>query len=254
MFGLITASLAMVICACDCGLDSDPATALTTTEATPVKSTSPPQTSGNRSVTTQPAHTSREGRAQLALLNPKLATEESPETYRIRFETTQGPFVVQVQRQWALRGADRLYNLVKIGYFSDMAFFRAIDGFMVQFGVNADPAVNRVWNATRILDDRVLKSNTRGTVTFATSGKNSRTTQLFINYADNSGLDRQGFAPVGEVVQGMGVVDSIHTGYGDAPPGGSGPSQARIQEEGNVYLRANFPDLDYIRSAAIVEE
>ena len=188
------------------------------------------------------------------LLRPQAANQTSPDSYQVRFETTKGPFVLEVQRAWAPRGADRLYNLVRIGYFQDLAFFRAIDGFMVQFGIHGDPAVNEVWSEQRIPDDAAMKSNKRGHLTFATSGKDSRTTQMFINFGDNAGLDNQGFSPVGRVVQGMSVVDSVYKGYGDGPSqGGAGPDQGRIQTEGNAYLKKDFPELDYIRSAVIVD-
>jgi peptidyl-prolyl cis-trans isomerase A (cyclophilin A) len=185
------------------------------------------------------------------LMNPREATEQSPPKYKINFETSKGPFVVEVERDWAPRGADRLYNLVKIGYFTDVAFFRAIDGFMVQFGINGDPKVNQAWRMAHIKDDPVRKSNTKGMLTFATSGADSRTTQLFINYGNNAGLDGQGFSPVGQVVQGMSVVDGLYKGYGEGAPSGRGPDQGRIQSQGNVYLQADFPKMDYITKAEI---
>lgn len=188
-----------------------------------------------------------------ALLNPSLATEQAPEEFKAKFTTTKGDFVISVKRSWAPQGADRFYNLVKIGYFTDVAFFRNIGGFMVQFGINGDPAVNEVWRTARIPDDPVTQSNQRGMVTFATAGPNTRTTQIFINFGDNSSLDRQGFAPFGVVSEGMEVVDSLYNGYGEGAPRGRGPSQGRIQAEGNSYLRANFPNLDYIQSASIIE-
>lgn len=177
--------------------------------------------------------------------------QRSPDVFKIQFETTKGPFVVQVTRDWAPRGADRLYNLVSIGYFKEVAFFRVIDRFMVQFGIHGDPAVNRKWRMAGIRDDVVKKSNKRGMLTFATSGPDSRTTQMFINFNDNDGLDGQGFSPVGQVIQGMSVVDSLYKGYGEGAPSGRGPDQGRIQEEGNAYLKAEFPKMDYIKSASI---
>ena len=189
-----------------------------------------------------------------ALLNPSAATAQCPAVVKIRFETTQGPFVVQVTRDWAPSGADRLYNLVRIGYFTDVAFFRVIDGFMVQFGIHGDPAVNRKWRTASIRDDAVKQSNERGMLTFATSGPKSRTTQMFINFGDNGGLDGQGFSPVGKVIQGMSVVDSLYKGYGEGAPQGRGPAQGRVQDEGNDYLKSEFPKLDYIKSASIESE
>ena len=181
-------------------------------------------------------------------------TATAPETYRARFETTKGTFVVEVQRSLAPNGADRFYNLVRNGYYDGVRFFRVIDGFMAQFGMHGDPEVTAAFRAAPIQDDPVAASNARGTVTFAMTGQpNSRTTQVFINYRDNSNLDAMGFAPFGEVVEGMDVVDQLHSGYGEGAPNGSGPSQAQIQAEGNEYLEREFPQLDYIEQATIVQ-
>ena len=188
-----------------------------------------------------------------ALANPASLTATAPEFYWVQFTTTKGPFVVRVHREWAPQGADRLYNLVKAGYFTDIAFFRAIDGFMVQFGIHGDPSMATAWREARITDDPVTETNRRGRITFATAGPNTRTTQLFINYRDNANLDRMGFAPLGEVVEGMDIVDSLHKGYGEGAPRGRGPHQGRLQSEGNPYLKAEFPDLDYIQKAALAE-
>lgn len=179
----------------------------------------------------------------------------SPETFRARFETSKGEFVVEVVRAWSPNGADRFYNLVRNGYYDDVRFFRVISGFMAQFGLHGDPAVNAAWRARPIPDDPVVESNRRGYVTFAmTSQPNSRTTQLFINFADNAQLDGMGFAPIGRVVEGMDVVDALYAGYGEGAPSGRGPDQGRIQMEGNAYLTAQFPELDYIRRATVIEE
>jgi peptidyl-prolyl cis-trans isomerase A (cyclophilin A) len=188
-----------------------------------------------------------------ALLDPAAGKATAPDTYRVRFETTKGPFVVEVHRAWAPKGADRFYNLVRAGYYDDAAFFRVISSFMVQFGINGDPRVNAAWREARISDDPVKQSNVRGKVTFATSGPDSRTTQVFINFKDNSRLDGMGFAPFGEVVQGMSVVDSLHAGYGEGAPRGMGPDQGRAQAEGNVYLRSSFPRLDFVKTARLVK-
>ncbi|RAL25531.1 peptidylprolyl isomerase [Lujinxingia litoralis] len=187
------------------------------------------------------------------LLDPANASEQAPEQFRINFGTTKGNFVIDVNREWAPRGADRLYNLVKLGYYDDVAFFRVIDGFMAQFGIHGDPKVNEVWREARISDDPVAQSNERGFVSFATAGPNTRTTQLFINFGNNANLDQMGFAPVGKVVEGMDVVDSLYKGYGEGAPRGRGPDQGRLQQEGNTYLRANFPDLDYTTEVRIIE-
>lgn len=187
-----------------------------------------------------------------ALLDPSLAKEQAPERFKARFSTTKGDFVIEVTRDWAPHAADRFYNLVKIGYFDDVAFFRNIESFMVQFGINGDPAINEKWNQSNIKDDPVKQSNTRGYVTFAQkSAPNSRTTQIFINFGDNSGLDDMRFAPFGRVVEGMDVVESLYNGYGEGAPRGRGPDQGRIQAEGNAYLKKSFPKLDYTKNATI---
>jgi len=186
------------------------------------------------------------------LADPAALTEEAPASYKARFDTSKGSFVIQVTRAWAPQGADRFYNLVKNGYFDDGRFFRVISGFMVQFGLNADPALNAKWRVARIPDDRVTQSNTRGMVAFATSGPDARTTQVFINFGDNSRLDGMGFAPFGKVVSGMDVVDKLYAGYGEGAPNGQGPNQNRIQTEGNAYLTQSFPRLDHVTKASIV--
>jgi peptidyl-prolyl cis-trans isomerase A (cyclophilin A) len=188
-----------------------------------------------------------------ALLHPERATEKAPETFKVKFTTTKGDFVVQVTRAWAPLGADRFYNLVKLGFYDGVRFFRAIEGFMVQFGVHGDPKVSAAWGGARIPDDPVVKSNKRGFVTFAMAGPGSRTSQIFINYADkNVRLDGMGFAPFGEVIEGMNVVDSLHKGYGETAPRGKGPNPGRLQTEGNGYLDREFPDLDSVKSAKLL--
>ena len=194
--------------------------------------------------------------AHPGLKDPSKAAEKAPDTFTAVFTTTKGDFEVAVTREWSPLGADRFYNLVKIGYFQDIAFFRAVDNFMVQFGIHGDPKVSAHWRAAPIKDDAQGKaSNEEGYITFATSGPNSRTVQMFINYKNNAGLDRQGFTPFGKVTSGMDIVKSLYKGYGDAPspynPGGKGPNQGRIQGEGNTYLKKDFPQLDYIKSAKL---
>ncbi|MEE8141882.1 MAG: peptidylprolyl isomerase [Planctomycetota bacterium] len=189
-----------------------------------------------------------------ALFDPALAQEQAPEKFRAKFETTKGDFVMEITRDWSPNGADRLYNLVKIGYFTDVPFFRVVPNFMAQFGVHGDPKVNRSWGDANIQDDKVIESNQKGYVTFAKTGApNSRSTQLYINYRDNSNLDGMGFAPIGQVVDGMAVVDSLYSGYGDGPPHGRGPNQMRFKDEGNAYLKKDFPNLDYIKQATLIE-
>lgn len=184
--------------------------------------------------------------------DPAKLTAKAPETFKVQFDTTKGKFTIDVTRSLAPNGADRFYNLVRSGYFTGVAFFRVIPGFMCQFGIHGDPSVSAKWREATIPDDPVKGSNTRGTITFATAGPNTRTTQLFINYGDNSRLDGDGFAPFGKVSEGMNVVDKINGEYGEGAPGGRGPDQGRIQMEGNAYLKKDFPNLDYIRSATIV--
>jgi peptidyl-prolyl cis-trans isomerase A (cyclophilin A) len=185
------------------------------------------------------------------LSNPAALNEKAPATYKVKFETSKGAFVVEVQRDWAPNGADRFYNLVKNGYFDDTRFFRVMPDFMVQFGINGDPAVNAAWRAARIKDDPVRQSNKKGHITYATSGADSRTTQVFINFKDNAGLDGQGFAPFGRVVSGMNVVETLNGEYGDGAPRGRGPDQGRLQMEGNAYLAKEFSRMDFIRKATI---
>ncbi len=175
-----------------------------------------------------------------------------PSQYTVELDTTKGAIVIEVRRDWAPNGADRFYELVQNGYFTDVAFFRVVSGFMAQAGISGDPAVNAVWREKRIPDDAVKASNMRGTITFATSGPDSRTTQFFINFSDNSRLDGMGFAPIGKV-KDMAPVDALYDGYGEGAPRGRGPSQGQMQTEGNSYLKANFPKLDYIKSARIIE-
>ena len=188
-----------------------------------------------------------------ALLSPETATAKAPDVFKARFATTKGDFVVEVHRDWAPRGADRFYNLVKIGYFDDTAFFRAVQGFMVQFGINGSPAVNDKWHVADIQDDPAAgQSNRRGFITYAMGGPNTRTTQVFINYGDNANLDGMGFTPFGKVIEGMETLDSLYKGYGDGPPSGAGPDQGRVQTEGNAYLKKDFALLDYTKTARIV--
>lgn len=187
-----------------------------------------------------------------SLMNPGSLKLKAPEVYKVKFTTTKGIFVVEVTRAWAPLGADRFYNLVKYGYFTDASFFRVLPNFVVQFGINAKPALNTVWQNARIQDDPVKQSNKRGTLTFATGGPNTRTTQLFINFGDNVALDSQGFAPFGQVVEGMNVVDQFYSAYGEGAPQGNGPEQGLIQNEGKPYLDKNFPKLDSIKTAVIL--
>ena len=185
--------------------------------------------------------------------NPAALNEQAPAVYKVDVDTSKGPFVLEIHRDWAPVGADRFYNLVKNGFYDNDRFFRVISNFMVQFGINGDPKVSAVWREANIKDDPVRQSNSRGMITFATAGPNTRTTQVFINFADNGALDRMGFAPFGRVVSGMNVVDALYNGYGEGAPQGSGPNQGRIQSQGNAYLTQDFAKLDYIKKAAIAK-
>jgi len=189
--------------------------------------------------------------AQSVLENPAGLREQAPATYKARFDTTKGVFVVEVTRAWAPRGADRFYNLVKNGFYDNTRFFRVISGFMVQFGINGDPNIMARWRTAQISDDPVTQSNTRGMITFAMAGPNTRTSQVFINFGDNSRLDQSGFAPFGRVAFGMNVVEAINAEYGEGAPNGRGPNQSRVQSEGNAYLSKDFPRMDYIKKATI---
>lgn len=190
--------------------------------------------------------------ARKALMTPATLKAEAPATYKVKFDTSAGEFVVQVTRAWAPNGADRFYNLVRNGFYDEARFFRAIAGFMVQFGIHGDPAVSTAWRNARIAVDPVKQSNKRGFITYAMGGSpDTRTTQVFINFRDNANLDSMGFAPFGEVVSGMDVVDKIDTTYGEGAPRGKGPEQGRVQAEGNAYLMKSFPKLDYIKKATI---
>jgi peptidyl-prolyl cis-trans isomerase A (cyclophilin A) len=187
------------------------------------------------------------------LLDPSAATEQAPDAFTVKLETTQGDVLIDVTRAWSPHGADRFYNLVKLGYYDDTAFFRVIGGFMAQVGIHGHPQVNEAWRPAQIQDDPVVESNLRGMVTFAkSSAPNSRTTQFFISFKDNSNLDGMGFAPFGKV-RDMTAVDALYKGYGEGAPRGRGPNQGRAQMQGNSYFRADFPKLDYIVKASIVE-
>jgi peptidyl-prolyl cis-trans isomerase A (cyclophilin A) len=188
----------------------------------------------------------------VSLLNPASLKLQAPAVYQARFTTTKGDFVVEVTRSWSPRGADRFYNLVKYHFFDNATFFRVLQGFVVQFGINARPNISHVWMNATIGDDPVTQSNAPGTVTFATAGPNTRTTQIFINLGDNSKLDNMGFSPFGKVTTGMEVVEKLYSEYGEGAPNGNGPDQNRIQTEGKVYLDKEFPLLDSIKTAVIV--
>ena len=186
------------------------------------------------------------------LLTPGALTATAPDGFQARFETSKGDFVIEVHRDWSPNGADRFYSLVSNGFYDDVRFFRVIDGFMAQFGIHGDSAVAAAWREARIPDDPVVQGNTRGFISYAMGGPNTRTTQVFINFGDNSRLDGMGFSPFGQVIEGMEVVDRIYSGYGEGAPNGNGPAQGLIQYRGNDYLNEDFPRLDYVVRATIV--
>jgi peptidyl-prolyl cis-trans isomerase A (cyclophilin A) len=181
------------------------------------------------------------------LRNPSMLNEQAPPTYKARFDTSAGVFVIEVHRDWAPLGADRFYNLVKNGFYDDVRFFRVLDGFMAQFGMSGNPGIQAAWRTQQLKDDPVKQSNRRGYVSFAHAGPNTRTTQVFINYGDNASLDKQGFPPFGQVIQGMDVVDKLYSGYGS----NNVPDQGRITTEGNAYLAKTYPRLDFVKKATI---
>jgi peptidyl-prolyl cis-trans isomerase A (cyclophilin A) len=186
------------------------------------------------------------------LLSPEVLDLDPPPVFKALFETTAGDFIVEVDTDWAPLGARRFYNLVQAGYYDGVRFFRVVPGFVAQFGIHPDPQVSEAWRGARIADDSVSLSNLRGTLSFATSGPETRTVQLFINLVDNVRLDASGFSPFGRITGGMDAVDRIHGGYGEGAPRGNGPSQGRIQSEGEAYLSAEFPLLDQIIRAVIL--
>ena len=184
------------------------------------------------------------------LLQPASLTKKAPQLFDITFHTTKGDFVVSVHRTWAPHGADRIYNLAKAHFFDAVKFFRVVPNFVVQFGISPDPTVSKAWRSATIPDDPVTAHNTRGSVTFATAGPNTRTTQIFINLGDNRALDNQGFAPVGSVSSGMDVVDKLYSGYGEAPT----QQQGEMETKGNAWLDEHYPKLDGIKTATVGNE
>jgi peptidyl-prolyl cis-trans isomerase A (cyclophilin A) len=212
------------------------------------------------SIQTQPKSSSSSGQKASAspyervLLRPALLTAKAPATFEARFITTKGDFTITVTREWAPFGADRFYNLVRHHFYDNASFFRAIKGFMVQFGISAYPPVTAAWEHAPIKDDPVVQSNLRGYVSYAKPNEpNTRTTQVFINLVDDKRLDGMGFAPFGQVTDGMDVVDQLYTGYGDGSDmGGKGPVQDSISKLGKPYLDKNFPELDSIKTTRLI--
>jgi peptidyl-prolyl cis-trans isomerase A (cyclophilin A) len=183
---------------------------------------------------------------------PSAETLASADSFLVRFATSKGDFDVMMRAGWAPRGAARVGEVVASGFYDGARFFRAVRGFVIQWGIPADTASMGAWNGRAIADDPVRESNGRGTMTFAAGGPGTRTVHLFINLRDNARLDAMGFAPVGEVVRGMDVVDSLYTGYGESAPAGKGPTQRALSAEGEALLAREFPLLDRIRTARVV--
>jgi peptidyl-prolyl cis-trans isomerase A (cyclophilin A) len=177
------------------------------------------------------------------------ANEQAPEKFKAKFVTSQGDFVIEVTRAWAPRGADRFYNLVKIGFFNDVVFFRVVKDFVVQFGIHGNPKVSAAWRGATMMDEAVKESNKRGYITYAKGGPDTRTTQVFINLKDNDSLDKMGFPPFGKVTEGMDIVEKLYSVYGEELT----KQQAQIQQEGNNFLKRDYPKLDYIKTATIVK-
>ena len=185
-----------------------------------------------------------------ALLHPEKLTAKAPQLFDVTFKTTKGDFTITVHRTWAPIGVARFYNLAKAHFFDGVKFFRVVPNFVVQFGISPYATVSTAWRSATIPDDIVTNHNVRGTVTFASAGKDTRTTQLFINLGNNSGLDSNGFAPIGSVTAGMHVIDQLYSGYGDAPT----PQQGEMQTQGNAWLEKHYPKLDEIKTARITDE
>jgi peptidyl-prolyl cis-trans isomerase A (cyclophilin A) len=202
---------------------------------------------GGDSADTQPRQ------AANPLLRPAHFTETAPATFRARVETSVGDWVIELHRDWAPVGVDRFYNLAKNGFYDDTRVYRVLEGFMAQFGLNGDPYVNQAWKTQFIVDDPVAQTNSRGRVTYAKGGLHTRTVEVFVNYQDNPGLDADGFSPIGEVVEGMDVVDAFYAEYGDGPPRGEGPYAAMAQARGNEYLDEEFPELTRIIRVTVEE-
>lgn len=215
------------------------------------KAQSPEAAQQGSATTQQSSGSATKNAPNPALTNPSLANKTAPEKFFARFETTKGDFVVEVTREFSPNGADRFYNMVDIGYFKDIAIFRAVPNFMFQFGVHGDPNVSKHWKDATIKDDAPGKaSNVPGFLTFAKTGMpNSRSAQIFINLGNNAFLDRQGFTPFGKVVEGLEVVGKINTEYGENDPS----DQGALIQKGNKWLLGKYPRLDIIRSVTFVE-
>jgi peptidyl-prolyl cis-trans isomerase A (cyclophilin A) len=196
------------------------------------------------------------GASALISPNDTELSQAAPDSFRVDMETSRGKVTLVARRAWAPHGVDRFYFLTKHHYYDSTYFFRVIENFVAQFGISGDPNVNAAWEHRRIPDDSVRHSNTRGTISFASEGPNTRTVQLFINLKDNPKLDTYGggFPPIAEIVDGLNVAESLYDGYGEGAPSGLGPRQDLIADQGNAYLRRYFPQLDLVIRATIAQE
>src|SRR5580692_8501551 len=218
-------------------------------QAAPAQTPAQPKSATGTTPAHKPVATSPYDRA---LLRPALLVAKAPATYQVKFTTTKGDFTISVTRAWAPLGADRFYNLVRHHFYDNTTFFRALKGFVVQWGISAYPPVTAAWEHAPIKDDPVVQSNLKGYITYAMGGPNTRTTQLFINLVDNKRLDGMGFPAFGQVTEGMDVVESLYTGYGEGAPDGQGPEQDKIEKLGNSYLDKNFDKLDSIKTTILI--
>ncbi len=230
--------------------EEPPAEAATKEEETPMEEKTTPEAVPTEE---EKAAATAEEAAKAALADPSLANETAPDSFKVQFETTKGNFVIEATREYSPAGVDRFYNLVKIGFFEDIAFFRVLEGFVVQFGIHGDPEIALTWQDATIPDEPTKVSNKPTFLTYAHGGPDTRSTQFFINLVDNASLDDRGFPPIGKVIEGMEVVASLYGGYGEGAPMGRGPSQAKINSIGNSYLKKEFPNLDYIKTATLVD-
>ena len=215
---------------------------------TPAPATKP------KSTTTTAAKPAATATYDHALLKPALLKDKAPDTFQVKFDTTRGEFTVTVTRAWSPLGADRFYNLVRHHFYDNTHFFRVLKGFVVQWGISAYPPVTAAWEHAPIKDDPVVQSNLRGYVTYAKTGDpDTRTTEVFINLHDNQRLDTMGgFAPFGQVTEGMEVVESLYADYGEGAPTGQGPEQDKIEKLGKPYLDKGFDKLDWIKTTTLI--
>ncbi|MDA1081559.1 MAG: peptidylprolyl isomerase [Gemmatimonadetes bacterium] len=200
-----------------------------------------------------PAPLPAQSRSTLRSPNATELARAGPDSFDVGLYTTKGAITVRLRRAWAPKGSDRVWHAVQARYYDGVRFYRVIPGFMAQFGFHGDPAVTRAWDPYLLPDEPAKQSNARGTLTFANRGRNTRNVQLFINTANNESLDRLGFAPVGSVLTGLSVADSLYAGYGEGAPSGDGPDQGRIASQGNAYLTRLFPKLDGIDSVRVIQ-